>query len=332
MKAMLKKEVSILSVVFFLILSAANAGETGPVRLRLEAVDPADEVQVGITQVLTEALGETTGGVVSVEVVQAQTARSGGETYEALKTGLLDIALLDGVYLERDIPEMAVLNQPFFFNAEYQAARVYSDAAMSLISDKARLQGVHILAWLEAGERNILSRKSISAVDDFLGLRMAIPEAKSLTLTFAALRAATAPFTTADPGKAFRDGSVDTIEIGDPMVKIDMEAEGNGLYLNRTRHRFAYVALCMSNRAWTNIPQELQQRFLDGMKRGGDGAAVILQNHSQQLFSTGVGETVDFNAAGIDDALIDSRRVLSIGVPPALQNAIEKAVAPFDAQ
>ena len=263
---MLKKRVVALLLVSVLsCVSHLVAGES--VTVKLGFVDPESSIYVMGGKKIAEEVAKATNGQVKVEVFSGGVLGNERDMYEGAQMGTIDMCSVVNVVLSNFIPELKILDQPFLFDSVEQAHKVIDGKFGELIDQKAITQGVHVIGWMESGFRNVFSNKPIATIDDFKGFKIRTMENKMQIDTFNALGAVATPMASSEQFTALQQGTIDGCE----------NAVAN-MYTNRyyeviknvtwTNHLYTFIAICVSDRAWNRIPEDVRPAFLEGVKNG----------------------------------------------------------------
>lgn len=220
------------------------------------------------TQVVCEAfsskVSELIGDKVEVKIYPNATLGSEAEMVEALQMGTLDAGTF-GRHSAID-SRLDVLNLPFLFESEEQAAKVLrgseGEDVRSMINDIMLEKDIMTLGWYETGFREITSNKKIETIDDLKGLLIRTPSTETLIKSFTTWGASPTAVDLSELYTSLQSGVVDAQE--NPYQLIDT----NKLYevqkfLCVTNHLTIPNQLVFSKKVWEGYPEDVQKALLE---------------------------------------------------------------------
>lgn len=245
--------------------AAASAGEV--VTLKLGFVDPESSIYAQGGKKLAEEVEKSTGGRVKVEVFAGGVLGNERDMYEGAQMGTVDMCSVVNVVLSNFIPDLKILDQPFLFDNVEQARKVIDGEFGALINKEAMAQGVHIIGWMESGFRNVFGNRPIQKLDDFKSFKIRTMENKMQIDTFNAMGAVATPMAASEQFTALQQRTIDGCEnaIANMLTNRYYEVIKNVTWTN---HLYTFIAICMSDRAWQKIPEDIRPAFLEGVKKG----------------------------------------------------------------
>lgn len=253
------------SVICLVMCITANGAEA--ITLKMGFVDPEGSVYVLSGHKLAEYVAEETGGKINIEIYSGAQLGSERDMYEGCQIGTIDICTVVNPVMSNFIPEMGILDQMFLFDTVEQAHKVIDGKLGQLIAEKARVQGVHLVGWIEAGFRNIFSRRPIASLDDFKGFKLRTMENPLQVASFNALGAIATPMASGEIFTALQQGTIDGNEapLSNMLTNRWWEVEKN---ITNSNHLYAFIAICVSDNAWNSIPADLKPAFQRAIDRG----------------------------------------------------------------
>lgn len=263
---MTKAPRTLLALALCLALPAmALAGDA--ITLKMGFVDPEGSVYVLSGHKLAEYVAEETGGKVSIEIYSGAQLGSERDMYEGCQIGTIDICTVVNPVMSNFIPEMGILDQMFLFDTVEQAHKVIDGKFGQLIAEKAKTQGVHLVGWIEAGFRNVFSRRPIASIEDFKGFKLRTMENPLQVASFNALGAIATPMASGEIFTALQQGTIDGNEapLSNMLTNRWWEVEKN---ITNSKHLYAFIAICVSDNAWNSIPDDVKPAFQRAIDRG----------------------------------------------------------------
>ena len=268
-----------LFVLAFAGASRLAAGEV--VNLKLGFVDPEASMYALGGKKLAEEVEKSTNGRVKIEVFSGGVLGNERDMYEGAQMGTIDMCSVVNVVLSNFIPELKVLDEPFLFDSVEQAHKVIDGKLGELINEKALVQNVHIVGWMESGFRNVFSNRPITKLEDFRNFKIRTMENKMQIDTFNAMGAVATPMAASEQFTALQQGTIDGCEnaIANMLTNRYYEIIKNVTWTN---HLYTFIAICMSDRAWRRVPEDIRPAFMAGVKKGIDYQRQLLLDGNQE--------------------------------------------------
>lgn len=164
-------------------------------------------------EVLAETVAASTGGRVTIEVFSDAQLGGLAEMPENLRSGAIEIALIDSGSLSQFAPQMGVLDLPFLFSDMDQFNALMDGQVGEQINALVEDNGITPLYWSAVGLRDLfLVDKEVRSAADLQGLTMRVPQAPVWIDTFAALGATPTAIAAGDLYTALDTGVVDGFE------------------------------------------------------------------------------------------------------------------------
>lgn len=250
-------------------LSAPSSAAGKPITLKMGFVDPDGSNYVAGGKRVAEEVARLTDGKVLIEILSSGQLGNERDMYEGAQIGSIDICTIANAVLSSFIPEMTVLDQHFLFDSADQAHTVIDGKLGQLIAEKAEMQGVHIVGWMESGFRNAYSKKPITKLEDFRGMKIRTMENRMQIAAFNAMGAIATPMAAGEQFTALQQGTIDGAEnaVANVLANRFYEVIKN---VSWTNHLFTFIAVGMSDKAWNSIPDDLRPKVLEGIKTGCD--------------------------------------------------------------
>ena len=216
---------------------------------------------------IAEEVKKATDGRITIEVFAGGQLGNERDMYEGAQMGTIDMFTASNAVLTSFIPEMAVLDQPFLFNDADEAHRVIDGKVGGLIAEKTAAQKVHTVGWMDVGFRNVFSTRPVETVADFKNLKIRTMENDLHIAAFNALGAIATPMASGDVFTGLQQGTIDAAEnaVANLIANRYYEITKNVTYTN---HVFGFMGVFMSDKAWNQIPEDLRDAFLTGVKAG----------------------------------------------------------------
>jgi tripartite ATP-independent transporter DctP family solute receptor len=223
--------------------------------LRFAFQNVADHPQGLGAKRFAELLGERTSGRLNVRLFAG--GQLGGDlpTVSALQGGTIDFTVLNAGLLVGLDKQFAALDLPFLFNTPQEADRVVDGAVGQRLAKGIEDKGLVGLGYWELGFRNVTnSRRPITKLEDFRGLKLRVLQSPLFIDLFNALGANAVPMPWPEVYPALEQKVVDGQENPFPTI---LGAKLNEVqrYVSSTRHIYNAQSLLISKRTWDSLSE-----------------------------------------------------------------------------
>lgn len=246
----------------------ADAGAGDVINLTMAMVDNTASNYYQGAEEIAKNVSKATNGKINLTIQAGGTLGGESDTLDMAIQGDLDIASCANSVLENYIPEMAVLDQAFLWDSADQANYAIQNELGTLIQEAANKQGLHIIGYLESGFRDVFSKKPVEAMSDFNGLKIRVMQNKGQLEAFTAFGANPVALSATEQFTALQQGTIDACENAVSNCWINKYYEAGVTSITNTRHCFVYIPLCMSDKAWNKIPEDMRDTFVQAVWEG----------------------------------------------------------------
>jgi len=185
------------------------------------------------------------------------------QNIEANRMGTIEVSA-GGLDTEGKIsPVTSVLGLGYVVNSYEQVDRVFQGPLGKVLSEEMKKRtGVYVVAYGEAGFRNMLSKKPIRKLDDLKRIKIRVPESPINLRLFQLLGGNPVPVAYAEMYTALQTGVVDAAEgtIPDTLGFKFYEPTG---HISFTAHQFNAKAIRVNARWFDSLPADLQKIFTE---------------------------------------------------------------------
>ncbi len=249
-------------------------------------ISSASAVHRGL-EVLAQQISDGTEGRVTIDI--ASDAQLGGlaEMPENLRSGAVDIALVDAGAMSVFDPELGVTDLPFLWETMDEFNDVMDSSVGDQMNSKVKAIGIEPLYWSAVGLRDMFFvDTAVTTPDQLAGLKMRVPEAPVWVQTFEALNASPTPIPAGELYTALQSGVIDGFEF--PLGSmVDLKLNEVVDYQTKTGHILTHIMigaapaflekLCADDRAALETAvSEAQDATRQGWKDDNAAAAEIL--------------------------------------------------------
>ena len=241
--------------------SATSApGATAPARtMRIGIGLSAEHPQGQAAQFFARRIAERTKGQWRVTVHAGGSIGNDVTMTGDLQSGKLEFSAPDTSTLSRFTPGFSLINLPFEFTSELDAARTldgrFGDALLSTLD----AQGLVGLGYWENGFRHVTnSKRPLRAAADFRDLRVRVMQNPVFIDAFQGLGATTVPLPFPELFAALRAQGVDAQE-NPPITILAERFYEVQRYMTLTGHSYSAWVLLMSKKVWDTLSEAERQ-------------------------------------------------------------------------
>ena len=206
----------ILSLALIFALAVAGAGTAEA------ASDKAIELKLGhplaptssqhiYLQKWADLVAEKSGGKYKISIYPSAQFGEAKELVESLSMGVYDVAWCDCAVMDFLVPEINLLNMPFFFtNYDQVWEAIDGDVGAAIASYIEAEANIHPLSYFNLGCRQIFSnREPVTSLESIKNLKFRVPELDLWIKTFKTLGMNPTPVAWSDLYNALATGVVD---------------------------------------------------------------------------------------------------------------------------
>lgn len=252
------KTFSIVTLAISAALTAGAAHAQFQERsLRLGAATPKDHPMMQGVATMTQCTAAKTGGKMKIQGFSDGVLGNDAQMVAAARTGTLDLVNSSSSPLAGITPELGVLDLPFLLNNAKEADALFDGKVGDWFNAKMPAVGLVNLTWWENGFRHSTnSKRPITKLEDFNGIKMRVMQNKIYIDSFNALGANAVPLAFTEVYSALETKAVDGQE--NPYLNIqNMKFYEVQKYLTLTKHSYSTNMLLASKRVWDTLsPQE----------------------------------------------------------------------------
>lgn len=320
-----------MAIIMCVTFSTAGTAESGGLTLQMGIACAEDSLKAEMAQAVADHIATATDGQITIVVRVDPRPEAAAEMYQALLTGAIDIACIEPWVLGAQFPSLSQLGQPFIFSDLGTAATFYHGDGGSRVRELVAPAGIRIVGWLDGLPSCLLSNRPLEEQKDLQGLRVILSRNRLDAQAFTALGAGVVQEPAAiGRAEALRAGLVDAVVTNYTEIARGGFPEG-AKYAGMNGFNFDFLAVAVSNAAWSRLPQTSVDAFLDGMQNGLDQAGDIGRNANldaeYELRQTGY-TLNNADTAELKTGVGDSLSTLTQGTDAAITKAIEKVNEP----
>lgn len=268
-------------MVFNCFGTSAQAAASKEIKVRFGFAESDTSPHYRGYQIIAANMEKASKGLLKVSLFPSSQLGSERDMYEGAQVGTMDALIITNAALTNFVPEAAVLDRPFLFDNPEQAHKVIDGKLGDMIKEISAQKGVTILGWADSGFRDIFTAKPVKTASDLKGLKIRTMENKMHMAAYNAIGAIATPMAWGDVFTAMQQKTIDGYEnsIANMYANRFYEVCKWGV---RSRMHFAFQAMCISNKLWDRIPEEMKVDIIKGVKEGCDLERVYLEEANQK--------------------------------------------------
>lgn len=191
---------------------AANLAmaQSAPVELKYSSAAPptspwANQVNRNATEVAAETKG-------AVKLVPYFNSQLGGENdvIAQVSRGRIDMGSFTAASAALQVPEISLLNLPFFFESQVQRDCVLDKHALAPTQEALEKKGLHMVQWIEVGSIHLPAKRALVTPADVKGIKVGVVTNKLTTEFWQAMGANPVPTAVAEVSSSMQTGLIDT--------------------------------------------------------------------------------------------------------------------------
>ena len=250
---------SILALAIIAALAAGPAAAQFQDRnLRLGAATPKDHPMMQGVITMTQCAPAKSGGKLKIQGFSDGVLGNDAQMVAAARTGTLDMVNSSSSPLASVVPALGVFDLPFLFNNTKEADTLFDGKVGDWFSARMQPVGLVNLTWWENGFRHTTnSKRPITKLDDFSGVKLRVMQNKVYIDSFNALGANAVPMAFTEVYSALETKTVDGQE--NPYTNIqNMKFYEVQKYLSLTKHSYSTNMLLVSKKVWDTLSAQEQ--------------------------------------------------------------------------
>ncbi len=264
---MLKKTLLITAATLALSIGTASAQFTERTIRVSNGVTADHPVGNGIAK-MTACLAEKSAGKMKLQAFWGGALGGDLQATQALRSGTQEMVVTSTSPLVGISADLGVFDLPFLFANEKEADGILDGAFGKYISDKMPAVGLVNLAYWENGFRNLTnSKKPVTKVEDFPGLKVRVMQNNIFLDTFKTLGTNAVPMAFQEVFAALETKTIDGQE--NPFVTIDTSKIYEvQKYLSVTRHAYTPFMILYSKALHDKLSADEQKALSDCAAQG----------------------------------------------------------------
>ncbi|MGL4634737.1 MAG: TRAP transporter substrate-binding protein [Beijerinckiaceae bacterium] len=217
---------------------------------------------------MTACLATKSGGKMKLQAFWGGALGGDLQATQALRSGTQEMVVTSSSPLVGILPDLGVFDLPFLFANEKEADAILDGAFGKTISDKLPGVGLVNLSYWENGFRNLTnSRKPVTKVEDFPGLKVRVMQNNIFLDTFKTLGTNAVPMAFQEVFAALETKTIDGQE--NPFVTIDTSKMYEvQKFLSVTNHAYTPFMVLYSKTLFDRLSAEEQKALQECAAEG----------------------------------------------------------------
>lgn len=316
MKKMMAVLIAALFLVVVLVGCSANAATAKVIEIKMGFAESDTSPHYKGYQKIAENMQKASGGLLKVSLYPSNQLGNERDLYEGCQIGTMDAMIITNAVLTNFVPEAAVLDQPFLFATAEEAHKVIDGKLGDMIKERSAKKGVQIVGWCDSGFRDIFSAKPINSNEDIKGKKIRTMENKMHMAAYNAIGAIASPMAFGDVFTALQQGTVDAYENSVANMYANRFYEVCK-YAVRSHVHFAFQGVCISNKIWDQIPDDMKPALLEGIQKG-------CQLERELLHEANVAYEAELIKMGVQFVDVDRDALAALALPAMAQFNLNK--------
>ena len=207
-----------------------------------------------------------TNGALSVEIFDNMQLGGAKENVDGTRAGTVFATWVGMAFLSRTVPELEAVSLPFLFPSRAAAFTVIDGPVGGMLDKKLADKGFAPLGFMELGSRQVTnSKRAITSLDDFKGLKIRLQPNETHLATFRALGCNAVAMDVKEIYSAMQQGVIDGQE--NPFINIQTSRYFEvQKYLTKTDHFFDFIAVVANKRQMDALSAEHKGAVATAMK------------------------------------------------------------------
>ncbi|MGB9903398.1 MAG: TRAP transporter substrate-binding protein [Desulfotomaculales bacterium] len=140
--------------------------------MRLGTASAGEHRQNKTMEEFKKRLEAKAGDRITVENYPASQLGTAAQMIQGLQDGSVQGVLLPSGYYGSVVPQISVIDLPFFFENSDQAYRILNSGGDAALKKYLEAKGIVPVAWLRGSDRLILSKKPLNSMNDLKGMKL----------------------------------------------------------------------------------------------------------------------------------------------------------------
>jgi TRAP-type transport system periplasmic protein len=252
-----------------LALASATAPAQEPTALRVAYVQAPDHPHGLGIQRFADLVQQKSGGKIAVKTYGNATLGGDAAVISSIRGGTIDMTVVIPGLLTGMVKEYVLLDLPFLFNSYPEADAVLDGPVGRKLLEMLPDKGLIGLGYWDHGFRIVTnSRRPITKVEDFSGLKIRVPQSNIFIETFSALGANAVPMPIPELFGALESKAVDGQE--NPYAAVEaLKFNEVQKFASATLHAYNPLVVIFGKRTWDRLTPAERKIVQDAANEAG---------------------------------------------------------------
>lgn len=263
---------------------AASREDTRPIVIRIGNTTAQDQILNVTFEELAKAMNERSGGRIQATVYPSGQLGTLRTMTEALQLGTLEMSTQSPGGLASFWAPMGVLELPYMYNNNQEVYDILDGEIGQELNERfVEKTGVRILAyWMNLVRDTTNNIRPITRAEDFRGLKLRVPETKTVVDTIRVLGGNPTPMAFGELYTALAQGTVDGQE-NPPSIVYASKLYEVQKYLSITQHVYTPTVVTVSEIFWKKLPEDLKNIIMEEVIAARDRSRPISERLDNEL-------------------------------------------------
>jgi tripartite ATP-independent transporter DctP family solute receptor len=254
------KKALVFLLAAFIALSGAFAADSRVYVIKIANVTATDHPLNIAFENMAKLMNEKSGGRIQATVYPNSQLGTLRTISEGLQMGTIEMGTQSPGGLASFWPLMGVLELPYMYRSNQHVYNVVDGPIGQELNEAFRAKtGIRILGyWMNLYRNTTNNKRPITKPEDFAGLKIRVPETKTIVDTIAAFGGNPVPMAFGEVYTALAQGIIDGQENPLSIISASKLYEVQK-YLSLTGHVYSPTVVMISDDFWKKLPADLQK-------------------------------------------------------------------------
>lgn len=251
---------------------------------------PSDGAPGLLLNEFAQNVAERTEDRVKIKFFWNCTLGGQGQYLQQIKSGVVDMGVVNSAELENIAPELAAVNMPYVFPSTEVYAQCFADPTVkSMMQGYVADKGLVLAGYLNNATRDIYATKEMKSIADLKGMKIRTNASDTYIKMFAAIDAIATPTDYSEVFAGLQQGLIDGAE-GGLAALYEMNFAQVAKYGLRTGHSRLTDFIVISTRVEKKMGDEDYKIVLDEFQKISDKSMISVDAHMEKAIKKAIDE------------------------------------------
>ncbi|MHA7598835.1 TRAP transporter substrate-binding protein [Alicycliphilus sp. T452] len=242
---------------------AAPLGAHAQQELKYASAAPPGSIFARQIERLAADIAAETGGAVKIVPFHNSQLGAEADVISQIARGRLDMGGFASTTLALQVPEVAMLQMPFFFDSEAQRDCVMDGHVKPLLEAALEKKGLKFVTWGESGSGQLIGKKAYAGPEDVRGIKMGIFASKSWSEFWRRFGANPVPVSSPDMASSLQTGLIDALSTS-PVFYVTSGLNKIAPVLTKVDIAGMLTINVINKKLFDGFPPAVQAQFMKG--------------------------------------------------------------------